>query len=145
MPAKLRLSVASLALAAGHACGQASIECPPVLQVVQQGSVPAEAWATPNLRDGNRHRLLAAGLAEGRAELRHFLRPQGSAGRPNQGRFTQHFKWLEPVAEGVYLVCHYEGTTVVAQRRIEPTPRECSLQTLSSAREGVGSAAVSCR
>lgn len=125
------------------AIAQTQVECPPTLQVVQQGTGVEGAWSAMDLDEDGHHRLVAAGLFEGPPDQRRSLRPRSSEGQPNKGRVVQYFRWSEPSKDGVYLVCHYDGTTIVAHRRIEPTPRQCRLESIRGPKE-IEQAIASC-
>lgn len=138
--------VATIGVAwAGLAAAQIQFECPNTLQVEQKAAAPTALWESVDLDEDGRHRLVAAGLFDGPPLQRlGAMKPQGSEGQPRQGRFVQHFRWTEPPTAGVFLVCYYDRTSVVAHRRIEPGPRQCSLETVRGP-HGLGPAVVRCQ
>lgn len=118
-------------IAAGADAGSTpkALQCPPELAVSEAGKDAPPGWASMDL-DGDRlHRFTAAGLFEGEPARRMALRPQGSEGKPGSERYVQHFRWSQPAPDGIFLVCHYEGTNVVAYQRVHPAPRRCELET----------------
>mgnify|MGYP000896338734 CR=1 FL=1 len=143
-----RLPAAGLALVVGLACGhveaQVVIECPGKLQVTQQGTGLQPPWVADDLSQDGSHRLVNAGVFEGAPTKRRALRPQDTEGQPNSKRYVQRFSWTTTPVEGVFLICHYEGTSVVSFRRIEPTPRHCDLETGRS-KQGLAMAVITCR
>jgi hypothetical protein len=127
----------------GPALPQRSIACPPTIQVVQKGEGLEAPWSAEEFDEDGRHSLMAAVVFEGPPHERRALRPQAAKGRTTEGRLVQSFRWDVPPPEGVYLGCSYDGTTVIAQRRVEPTPHRCSLETFRGAK-GFGPAVLTC-
>lgn len=118
-------------VAAGADVGSppATFRCPPELAVSEEGKGAPAGWAATDF-DGDRlHRFTAAGLFEGEPARRMALRPQGSEGTVGGERYVQHFRWSQPAPDGIFLVCHYEGTNVIAYQRVHPAPRRCDLET----------------
>lgn len=137
-----------MALLVGITCGQVQaevvLECPEVMHVSQRGLGLQAPWEAVDLAEEGRHRLTAAGLFEGVPTHRRALRPGETEGQARSKRHVQRFVWQAPSIDGIFLACHYEGTSVVSFRRIEPAPMRCDLETGRNQR-GMATALIICR
>lgn len=119
----------ALTVFAAFAATDEPVSCPASIAVTQDAPADSEAWEHMNTRQGQPHRLRATSFYNGHPKHLGELKPsQIDAPAPGVYKPLVHtYDFSERYADGVWLVCRYDLTSVIAFKRLLKVPASCEI------------------
>ena len=99
------------------------LSCPATI-TTQQSGAPAEGWDVSEAVTNQKHVLRAAGFFDGPPKDQAQLKPRV---QPSKAGNKTIYTFEGPAPDGIWLSCGYDGTRVVASKKIPSGITRCTV------------------